>query len=107
MADGQAKGIGMKPSDIDTSRQFLSSKWQKAELESIARDIVMLSQRKGEWHWFSSRDLGYKKYDGSGYNDLEWLGDMADCGFLVRNQELFYPTGKFFDYIEPYVQEIT
>jgi len=84
------------PNRIDVSRPFVGSSLQKSEKETIARNIVVISQIIAEakdsdsWHPFSLAEYigvrGATSEEPVGVKERDMLGELATGGYLAANE---------------------
>ncbi len=87
-----------KPSQIDTKNHFFNSVWEHCETETVARNIVLISEwNDDEWKpftWEQYKDMCKHKVSNGEYGELT---SMAKTGHLDHNKktDTFAPNIRF------------
>lgn len=87
----------IKPSDIDTDRRFFDSKFRNSERETIARNVVILSQvvafasDDDRWLPFSLESYEQLRAETSndpvGFKERSMLANLLDEGYLAKLED--------------------
>ncbi|MHC4616359.1 MAG: hypothetical protein ACYTEQ_01265 [Planctomycetota bacterium] len=94
----------VEPKEIGTGH-FWDSVWQNCEKETIARNILLLCQRRGDWvsfTWNEYRD--FCAHDVS-RQELGILEDFGRTGYLDKEGDAFKPTYRFIGALLPYAKK--
>lgn len=89
-----------KPSNINIKGRLCGSKFNKAEYERIAVNIIIIAIKKKNDNWFSFFSDEYKALcDHSvSSHEIEFLKEMAEKGFFkIDEKGKFSITQKFID----------
>lgn len=95
------------PENIDLSNRLLGSDFNKSEVETIARNIVLLFKDTGGWHSFTWPQ--YKKYctHESTNTELYFINQMVKDRWLNKIGDLYSVTHKFLGCVEKFLIEKT
>lgn len=89
-----------KPSNINIKGRLCGSKFEKAEYERIAVNIIIIAIKKKNDNWFSFSSDEYKDLCDNSVSsrEIELMQEMAEKRFLKCDEEVKYSiTQKFID----------
>lgn len=69
---------------IDQYSRNLCDTFGKCEYETIARNLLILSQRAGGWLVGFTADYYAEHCDHETKNEVRWLNTLAEAGFLDK-----------------------
>jgi len=95
----------IKPSDIDLTKRFTNSVWNKREQGIVARNLCIIMANNGDkWEKFT-----WEMYQEACEHNVTLyekgvLGDFVETGYLDKDGEYYKFTVKFIKDILPYVR---
>ena len=85
------------------SHGFGDTQWQCFKMETVARSIVRIAQRVGEWTnftWDRYRELCAYTPNDIEHDVLDWL---VKDGSLVKEGNAYRPTNKFIEVLSSFI----
>ena len=94
----------VKPADIDIKGELMGSPFGNSEMETIARNVILISR----WHlgWFSFSWEDYKRLCKHHVTDSEKdvLDELVNWGVLEFDGKKYNPTDKLIETLEEFVK---
>lgn len=95
------------PENVDISNDFEGSKFKRPEFEAIAKNLIVISRRKGEWLVSFTLQEYIDNSEHTVTNDeIRNLNLMVEKGFFVFGiKETYTMSGKMFEAYREYLKE--
>ena len=95
--------FAVKPNQIDTGDYFFGSGFGNSEIETLARNIVLILKKHGDWIDFSFNQ--YKELCTHEVSNAEQylLDTMAEKGWLKKYEGIYSITSSFLEAISEFI----
>ena len=98
--------LTVKPSDFDTKDHFWDSPLKKCELEIVARNVIIISEKMLDlWLPFSWGDYTGRCSHEVSYNELYILKDFVQRGILDFDGEKFSVNDNFIGTLKQFLKK--